>query len=241
MKPGSFKVIGLGGIGAVVAQGLTMFLASEGERATLSLIDGDAYEPRNRDRVRFDDDDNKALSKARELSELSGGVVTILPVPRFVTPRNARHFVEDGDVVFLCVDNHATRRTISRRCRKLGEVLLISGGNDGIENGRSGTFGNVMVYRRTAGTDRTHPLTRFHPEIAQPRDKRPDELSCAELAKSGAPQLLFTNWLVATTMLATYYSSTTGSLDFEELYLDVAGVRVTGVARVAAGDGPSSS
>ena len=88
-----------------------------------------------------------------------------------------------------------------------------------------------MVYRRAAGVDVTHPLTRFHPEIARPADKRPDELSCAELAKTSAPQLLFTNWLVASAMLATFYSFRTGTLDFEELYLDIAGVKATPVAR----------
>lgn len=225
------KVIGLGGIGAVVAEGLAMFLGSERVRSTLWLVDGDSYEDANRDRVRFDEDVNKAESKARELSQRARGDVTILPIPKYVTPNNARDIIENDDVVFLCVDNHNTRRTVSRRCRKLDDVLLLSGGNDGIENGRSGTFGNVMVYRRSGGNDITHPLTRFHPEIALPRDKRPDQLSCVELAKSSAPQLLFTNWLVASAMLATFYSSLEGALDFEELYLDVSGVKLTTVDR----------
>jgi len=233
----NFKVIGLGGIGAVVAEGLAMFLRSEGKRNTLWLVDGDAYEDGNRDRVRFQDDANKAVSKARELSELARFGLTILPIPKFVTPHNVRHLVDDADTVFLCVDNHSTRRTVSRRCEKIDDVLLISGGNDGIENGQSGTFGNVMVYRRAGGRDITHPLTRFHPELARPSDKRPDQLGCAELARSSAPQLVFTNWLVASAMLATYYSSLTSSLDFEELYLDVLGVKVTSVRR----GGPSAS
>ena len=232
--PHNFKVIGLGGIGSVVAEGLAMYLASEGERAGLWLVDGDGYEEKNRSRMRYQDDGNKALSKAAELSELAslaGSALTIVPTPAFVTPTNVRHIVEEYDIVFLCVDNHSTRRTVSRRCRKLDNVLLISGGNDGVEKGRNGTFGNVMVYRRAAGADVTHPLTRFHPEIARPEDKSPDELSCAELAKTGAPQLLFTNWLVASAMLATFYSFRTGALDFEELFLDVAGVKATPVAR----------
>ncbi len=180
--PHNFKVIGLGGIGSVVAEGLAMYLASEGERAGLWLVDGDGYEEKNRSRMRYEDDGNKALSKAAELSELAeldGSALTIVPTPAFVTPSNVRHIVEEHDIVFLCVDNHSTRRTVSRRCRKLDNVLLISGGNDGVEKGRSGTFGNVMVYRRVAGADVTHPLTRFHPEIARPEDKRPDELGCA--------------------------------------------------------------
>ena len=130
--------------------------------------------------------------------------------------------VEESDILFVCVDNHSTRRTVSNRCRKLGEVLLISGGNDGIENGRPGTFGNVMVYTREKARDVTNPLTRFHPEIARPADKRPDEMSCAELTKSAAPQLLFTNLAVASAMLGVFYSWLTGTLDYEELFLDIA-------------------
>ena len=226
----NFKVIGLGGIGSVVAEGLAMYLASEGERAGLWLVDGDGYEEKNRSRMRYEDDGNKALSKAAELAERGAGALTIVPTPAFVTPRNVRHIVEEHDIVFLCVDNHSTRRTVSRRCRKLDNVLLISGGNDGVEKGRSGTFGNVMVYRRAAGVDVTHPLTRFHPEIARPADKtRRAELRRAredERASASVHELL-----VASAMLATFYSFRTGTLDFEELYLDIAGVKVTPVAR----------
>jgi len=38
----------------------------------------------------------------------------------------------------------------------------------------------------------TNPLTRFHPEMAQPQDKAPYDLSCGELIQSGAGQLLMT-------------------------------------------------
>jgi hypothetical protein len=229
-----FKVIGLGGIGAPVAQALVQFLASRRVRAEVCLIDGDAYEESNRARVRFDICENKAVSKAGELDALAGGAVSVIPVARYVTPRNAGRLVENRDVVFLCVDNHATRRCVSDRCRRLDDVLLISGGNDGIEEGRSGTFGNVMVYERRGGRDcRTNPLTRFHPEIAQPGDRRPDQMSCAELARSTAPQLLFTNLAVAAAMLGTFYAWLRGRLSYEEVYLDILEARQTPVARMA--------
>ena len=111
-----------------------MYLASEGERAGLWLVDGDGYEEKNRSRMRYQNDGNKALSKAAELSQLAehdNSALTIVPTPAFVTPSNVRLIVEEHDIVFLCVDNHSTRRTVSRRCRKLDNVLLISGGNDG--------------------------------------------------------------------------------------------------------------
>jgi hypothetical protein len=214
------KVIGLGGIGAAVAQALAQFLSrwAEGE---IWFVDGDWYEEGNQDRVLFDRRENKAVAKVKELACLSADGPAILPVPRYVTPDCVDGLVGEGDVLFLCVDNHATRQLVSRRCEGLSDVLLFSGGNDGVENGRSGTYGNVQIYWREEGRNRTNPLTRFHPEIANPRDKRPDELSCAMTAES-APQLLFTNLAIASTMLGAFYTWLTGQLDREEVCLDIA-------------------
>ena len=226
----SVKVIGLGGIGSPVAQALIQFLGVNAAGITIFLIDGDVFEERNRTRVVFQHGGNKAISKARELSSTCGSAMTIVPVPNYVTPWNARRLLTDGDVFFLAVDNHATRRCVSNRCRKLRDVVLISGGNDGIEAGRDGTFGNVMIYERLAGRDVTHPLTRYHPEIARPRDKRPDEIGCAELAQS-SPQLLFTNLAVASAMLGTFYTWLTRPLEHEEVFIDLARARMQPVRR----------
>jgi hypothetical protein len=226
------KVIGLGGIGAPVAQAMAQFLSFQAFAKMLWLIDGDIYEERNRERVLFEGCDNKAVAKAQELARAIGGGLTILPVPEYVTPRNVRHLIEEGDVVFLCVDNHASRKLVCNRCRRLRDVVLISGGNDGIEDGRAGTFGNVQVYLRQAGRDVTNPLTRFHPELARPKDRRPDERGCAALAQA-APQLLFTNLSVASAMLGTFHAWLSGTLDYEELYLDLARGRTTPVTRQA--------
>ena len=82
-----------------------------------------------------------------------------------------------------------------------------------------------MVYRRAAGVDVTHPLTRFHPEIARPADKRPDELSCAESRRRA--RLASVHELAEPPGSRCIYSFRTGTLDFEELYL-VAGVDACG-------------
>ena len=229
----NIKVIGLGGIGSVVAQALAQFLASLRADCRVWLIDGDSYEESNRSRVVFGECGNKAIVKARELATAANGAISIVPVPKYVTPRNVSRLVEERDIVFLCVDNHATRRVVSKHCSggTLRDALLISGGNDGIEEGRAGTFGNVMIYLRKSGRGRTNPLTKFHPEIAKPADKRPDQLSCAELAQSSAPQLLFTNLQVASAMLGAFYAWLTGRMDYEEVFLDVAEGRMNPVSR----------
>jgi hypothetical protein len=227
------KIIGLGGIGSPVAQAMAMFLSSRRLPCPLWLVDGDVYEERNRDRVLFQSYENKAVAKARELAAVVNGRVSILPVPQYVTPRNARRLIEERDIVFLCVDNHATRKAVNNRCRKLKDVVLFSGGNDDIENGREGTFGNAQVYLREDGRDATNPLTRFHSEIARPQDKNPGQLGCAELAAQAAPQLLFTNLAVASAMLGAFYAWCQGKLDYEEVYLDIVLGKMTPVRRAS--------
>lgn len=225
------KVIGLGGIGTPVAQALAQFLAFRSTRCKMWLIDGDRYMEHNKERVLFFAElDNKAVVKAQELSHALEGRIGILPVPKYVTPKNIRQMITEGDILFLCVDNHATRKLVGDRCRKLKDVVLISGGNDGIEEGRTGTFGNVQVFLRCRGRDLTNPLTRFHQELARPRDKRPDELGCAELIQQ-VPQLVFTNLAVASAMLGTFYAWLSGTLNYEELYLDILHGHCTPVRR----------
>ena len=113
---------------------------------------------------------------------------------------------------------------VSRRCEELSEVVLISGGNDF-------TDGSVQVYVRQGDRDITLPLTRFHPEIADPKDKSPAEMSCEELAQEGAPQLLFTNLGVACAMLNAFYAWRSGRLRYGEVYLDIVEGRAQPVAR----------
>jgi hypothetical protein len=235
------KIIGLGGIGTPVAQALAQFLAFRAVACPVWLIDGDAYEERNRARVLFHSYDNKAVAKAQELTEAVNGRIALLPVPRYVTSNNARRLIEERDIVFLCVDNHQTRKLVSNRCRRLTDVLLFSGGNDGIELERTGTFGNVQIYLRENGQDRTNPLTRFHPEIAQPADHSPAQLGCAALVTQAAPQLLFTNLAVAATMLGAFYAWLQGTLSYEEIYLDLSLGRTTPVPRALAGKAKTES
>ncbi len=226
------KLIGLGGIGTPVGQALAQFLSSRRLRAQLWLIDGDSYEERNRDRVLFQTPTNKAMERALEWSAACLGLPGVIPVPQYLTPRNAGRLIGERDIVFLCVDNHATRKAVSNRCARLRDVVLISGGNDGIEDGRAGTFGNVQIYIRQDGRSVTSPLTRFHPEIARPRDRRPDQQGCLALAAS-APQLLFTNLAVAAAMLGAFYRWLCGDPSYEEVFLDIREARMQPVRRAA--------
>lgn len=222
------KVIGLGGVGSIVARYLAVYLAALDRPLRLVLIDGDAFEESNGARMLFSYAGNKAAVVREELLErLLGTRLTIEVVPEFVTPANCASIVQERDVVLACVDNHATRRLLSLRCEALSDVTLISGGNDAVgpdEEGRTqrGTLGSVQVFLRRDGVDAAPPLTHHHPEIAEPQDRRPDEISCTE-ALASQPQMLFTNLMTASCMLNTFLlHACPGALHYSDLSFDTA-------------------
>lgn len=221
------KVVGLGGIGCIVLEFLGIFLRSLARPVRLVLVDGDKFEAANGQRMRFGSAGNKADVKAAETIDWLGPCdVAVVAVPKFVTPENIEQLIRPGDIAFLCVDNHPTRKLVSDHCEKLGDVVLFSGGNDGVEPpGQRGTYGNVQVHIRREGKDVTAPLTRFHPEIASPKGKMPTDPDCAQLAQS-SPQILFTNLAVASAMLNAFFAWSCARLRYQEVKLDILDARM---------------
>ena len=209
----AIKAIGIGGIGCALLPFLCRYLQYSGEKARLTLIDGDNFERANAPRQAFSRLGNKAEVKARELAQEFDNL-SLRAVPEFVTPENVARLLTDGDVIFLMVDNHASRKLVSEHAATLPKVTLISGGNDFVD-------GNVQVFLRREGESLSPSLSRYHPEISQPRDRNPAELSCEELMAQGAPQLLFTNLMVASLMLNAFYAFSQDRLTYSEVYLDI--------------------
>lgn len=152
--------------------------------------------------------------------------MTLVPVPEYVSPFNITRLIRSGDIVLLCVDNHATRKLVSDYCTGLKNICLISGGNDGIGRDtsgsmRRGTYGNVQLYLRRNGRKLAPPLSQYHPEIAMPMDKLPGELNCTELVLS-VPQILFANLAVASAMLNTLLLRLSRASHYAELSFDIA-------------------
>jgi hypothetical protein len=228
------ELIGCGGIGGHLAPSLCRYLHAERRAAHVVLVDGDRYEPRNAARMRFTALENKAVAMARELAAAFGDLLSVEPVPEYVTPANVAGLIGEGDLVLLAVDNHRTRKLVADRCATLRAVTLISGGNDGVEGERDGAFGNVQIVRRAGGRPLTNTLDRFHPEIREPADRLPTERGCGELAQTTAPQLLFTNLAVASAMLNAFYGLERGGVPYEEVYLDIVQNRVQPVTRALA-------
>ena len=204
---------------------------TDNEVVRVLLVDGDAFEPGNTYRMDVPDFGNKAVTLAKEFLqrfELPG--LTVRPVPEFVTEENVGRLIRNGDCVLLACDNHATRRLVSRRCAAddIRDITLISGGNDGLEDGLRGSGANVQVFFRKGGRDVTAPLDRFHPEIAQPADKSPAELSCLEAAATGAGQIVFANFAAASAMcsaLLRLLMPPPGEQPYDEVSLDILDAR----------------
>ena len=222
------KLIGLGGVGGIVARYLVLFLRSLDRDVRLVLIDGDAFASGNASRMVFERNGNKADVVRDELLPLvEESRVTLGAVTDYVREDNVARLIANGDLVILAVDNHATRKLVSDHCASaLTDCCLISGGNDGVEelaDGRSlrGTYGNCQIHVKEDGVARTAPLTHLHPEIADPADEVPGGPDCTELVHS-VPQILFANLAVASAILNTLFLHLCGALHYEELCFDIA-------------------
>jgi molybdopterin/thiamine biosynthesis adenylyltransferase len=217
MKTRKIKVIGLGGIGCWLVEPLARYLSHTGDSIEVTLVDGDSYEEKNRNRQSFDKLENKAVAKAEEMTKKLPKVF-FKGKGDYVTENNVISLIRENDTVFLCVDNHSTRKLVSDRCSELDNVVLISGGNDF-------TDGNVIYYVRQNGEDITKSPTALHAKIANPTDRNPGDEDvnsegCEALAETN-PQLLFTNLAIASSMCNVYYAHEQGKAKFEQVYLDI--------------------
>jgi hypothetical protein len=216
------KLVGLGGVGCILLEHLALFLANLGQSMRLVLIDGDDFEPRNAERMVFRALGNKAQVKAAEIAPVTErSDVMVVPVPEYINEENLSRLIEAGDHVFLCVDNHQTRRLVSEYCATLPDVVVFSGGNDGVAPPEErGTYGSVQIAIRQGGVDVTVPITRYHPEIAGAEGDLPGGPDCAQLAES-IPQIQFTNLTVAAWMLNAFFAYACGRLSYQELKFDI--------------------
>lgn len=173
--------IGLGGIGSNSVEGVArVFSVMDGDKQML-LVDGDAYEDKNRVRQRFLTKANKAEATLEWLGPLFPDI-SIDTSPEFVDEMNIHLFMKERDVVFVGVDNHATRALVLNYAETLDNILVVSGGNEEI------TY-DVIIYERKDGKDaRAHPRVR-HPDIFEKgKDRNPAGMSCEEreLISSGS-------------------------------------------------------
>lgn len=194
-------MIGMGGVGSILLIMIAQYLNTLDEEVKLILIDGDSYEQKNAKRQIFHRLGNKAEVQRQDYMERFPQL-KIDAKPYYVNADNLYLFLENGDYVFMMVDNYPTRKMVSDYCKTLSDVVMFSGGNDL-------TDGDTSVSVRVSGKDVTPPLDFIAPEIANPQGKHPDEMSCEELASSGTLQIMPTNAMVAVNMFCDFWYFTT--------------------------------
>lgn len=209
------KIIGLGGIGSILSNTISRYINTNEAFAgsSICLVDGDEYEVKNSERQEFEMFGVKSRSKYQELIHKFHNIEYDV-VPFFVNEDNISNIIQENSIVFVCVDNHKTRRLISDYGKTLNDIVIISGGNEL-------TDGNVQIFIRQGGFDVTPSLTDYHPDIRNSEDKSPEEMSCEELSKS-QPQLYFTNFMVASYMCAAFYNVIIKrNYAYSEIYFDL--------------------
>lgn len=207
------SIIGLGGIGSILARFISQYEESKREAITINLIDGDKYEIKNLDRQDFIGvGKNKSLAKKEELEHRFRNII-FKDYPIFINDGNVSDIVKENTTVLMCVDNHKTRKIVDMEADKLQDIVIISGGNEL-------TDGNVQIFVKKGGEKLTPSLSDYHHEIDEPADKLPTELSCEELMNS-EPQLLFTNLSVATCMTWAYRNVSLNNFKNSEIYFDI--------------------
>ena len=126
-------------------------------------------------------------------------------VPEFIVPGNIADLIADHEIVLVSVNNCASLKLISDHGEKLKNVAIIAGRCDW-------TQGVVNVFLRRNGKNLTPPLAnRYHPDILEPKDRNPGELSQTErkLANHEPISIVTTN-MVASLMLVLFEQVQTG-------------------------------
>lgn len=225
-----FIIVGAGGIGTWLAEGVARLLEWKYPNSALIIVDGDNYEEKNKERQHFSKMGNKASVKALELTQ-QFSKTTFIPLPKWIvgddfkgvsdvdSPKiKATDLLMDGDVVLAVVDNFAARKILFDAASKLDNIDVFTGGND------DALFGSTYHYQRRNGIEITeHPVT-YHPEYENPPDKNPGEMSCQERAEiDGGTQLLATNMAVASIILGQINHIIVEGKDPEvtEIYFDL--------------------
>ena len=101
-------------------------------------------------------------------------------------------------ILIGAVDNNRSRQLCNSVFYQMRELIYIDSGN-GLSSGQ------VVCGIRRGGRTVQKPVARFYPDILDPTDKFPSELSCAEASVS-APQAITANIMAATLVLCMLYN-----------------------------------
>ena len=200
---------GCGGTGGHIVPHLYRLLYAVFRPSTVILCDGDLVEQKNLVRQNFVSCDlgkNKAEVLAERYSAAFGMECRYMP-----------HYIESAEelrqllmpdlqdaltILVGAVDNNRSRQMCNDVFCQARDLIYIDAGN-GVSNGQ------VVCGVRKGGRTLRKPVAGFYPDILDPTDKFPSELSCAEASVS-SPQAMTANLMAATLTLCMLYNIIAG-------------------------------
>lgn len=223
----NYVVVGAGGTGTNLLPHLVTYLTAlhAKEEWMLHIIDGDVVETKNLERQLFAPG-TVTMNKAEAVALILADKVHIAAVPEYLSEENLVKYIQDEDIVFICVDNFTVRKRIEDHALTLPNVVIINGGNEKLD-------GSVQLWVRNKKKNVTPRIGYLHPEIAVGVGTDRAEMTCQQAAAlPGGQQTLIANLQAATWMLTAlwrYHNSnhklkrgqTPGPLTWTELQFDI--------------------
>lgn len=214
-RPVKIVMIGAGGTGGHIAPHLYRLLYALERPVKFIVCDGDIVEEKNLVRQNFTEAD-LGLNKARVVAERYSGVFGLETsyVPDFIeSPEKLEELIKPDirrvsecssktvkELVILigAVDNNRSRQLCHEVFLKSRELIYIDSGN--------GEYtGQVVCGIRRNGKTIYQPVGALYPDMAQPDDLFPSEVSCADASVS-APQTIVANLMAATAVVTMIYN-----------------------------------
>lgn len=199
-------IIGNGGVGSWLVPALLRLIGPD----HIVLVDGDTLEPKNLDRQLFETSDI-GKPKAEALARRYG-------IRRFIPDYFSLGSIEgirSGDLLFLCVDNHAARRA-ALSTADLMDCEVVIGANEYVE---SEAYWYLPAWKETPLDPRV-----FYPGILTDTSGDPTRPeSCTGDAADATPQLVLANKQAASLMesLFWFHGPGNGRAEFPEDYWPV--------------------
>lgn len=197
----SYIQIGAGGTGTHLIGPILAYLDSyhrnRGEEWQYVVIDGDNFDEKNAARQLFDPG-MAQTNKARAMAQMYNRY-PIIPIDRFVGRDDLATMLSEGDTVLICADNHSIRALVEERALQLADIVVINAGNELHD-------GNVQLWVREGGGNKTPRLSYLHPEISFIAEDDRSTMTCQQAAQlPGGRQLILANQQAASWMLAALW------------------------------------
>lgn len=211
----TYTIVGAGGTGTFLLPPLIRYLYTHHNGDfDLAVIDGDQVEEKNLMRQIFDPDTVLMNKVDAVLKQYNTDGNRIKGYPEYLSAENVSNYIQDNDVVFICVDNFKARAIIEEHVKTLDNCVVINGGNED-------STGSCQTWIRKDGVNITPHLSFLHPELLTDDVDR-SALSCQQVAAlPGGEQLIIANMASALWMLTALMKYHRENVDVTELHFDL--------------------